>query len=206
MGRLDAPLFAWVRKSDPGVTRRVDISSGIQASLAGRYALALFELARDEKQLESVSMSLAAVRQALAESDDFRELTTSPLVGRDEAIKAVGATAEAMGLDPLTRNFLGVLAQNRRLSKLGGVIRAFNILAARHRGEITAEVTSAHPLDDDQVAAIKQKLRTRMGRDIAVELSVEPAILGGLVVKIGSQMIDGSIRTKLNNLAQAMKG
>jgi F-type H+-transporting ATPase subunit delta len=206
MGRLDAPLFAWVRKSDPGVTRRVDISSGIQASLAGRYALALFELARDEKQLESVGASLAVVRQALAESDDFAELTTSPLVGRDEAVKAVGAAGEVMGLDPLTRNFLGVLAQNRRLSKLGGVIRAFNILAARHRGEITAEVTSAHPLDDDQVAAIKQNLRTRMGRDIAVELSVEPDILGGLVVKIGSQMIDGSIRTKLNNLAQAMKG
>jgi len=184
----------------------VDISSGIQASLAGRYALALFGLARDEKQLESVGASLAAVRQALAESDDFRELTTSPLIGRDEAVKAVGAAADAIGVDPLTRNFLGVLAQNRRLSQLGGVIRAFNTLAARHRGEITAEVTSAHPLDDDQVTAIKQNLRTRMGRDIAVELSVDPAILGGLVVKIGSQMIDGSIRTKLNSLAQAMKG
>ena len=184
----------------------MDISSGIQASLAGRYALALFELARDEKQLESVGASLAAVRQALAESDELRELTTSPLIGREEAVKAIAAAAEAIGVDPLTSNFLGVLAQNRRLSKLGGVIRAFNTLAARHRGEITAEVTSAHPLDDDQVAAIKQNLRNRMGRDIAVELSVDPAILGGLVVKIGSQMIDGSIRTKLNSLAQAMKG
>ena len=184
----------------------MDISSGIQASLAGRYALALFELARDEKQLESVGASLDAVRRALAESEDFRTLTTSPLVGRDEAVKAVGATAEAMGLDPLTRNFLGVLAQNRRLSQLGNVIRAFNLLAARHRGEITAEVVSAHPLDDDQVAALKQNLRTRMGRDIAVDMNVDPAILGGLVVKIGSQMIDGSIRTKLNSLAQAMRG
>ena len=184
----------------------MDISSGIQASLAGRYALALFELARDEKQLETVTGSLAAVRAALAESEDFRELTTSPLIGREEAVKAVGAAAGAMRLDPLTRNFLGVLAQNRRLSKLEGVIRAFNTLAARHRGEITAEVTSAFPLDDDQVDAIKQNLRTRMGRDIAVEMNVDPAILGGLVVKIGSQMIDGSIRTKLNNLAQAMKG
>ena len=184
----------------------MDISSGIQASLAGRYALALFELARDEKQLETVAASLAAVGGALAESADFRELTTSPLIGREEAVRAVAAAAEPMGLDPLTRNFLGVLAQNRRLSKLGGVIRAFNMLAARHRGEITAEVTSAHPLDDDQVEAIKQNLRTRMGRDIAVEMNVDPAILGGLVVKIGSQMIDGSIRTKLNNLAKAMKG
>jgi F-type H+-transporting ATPase subunit delta len=184
----------------------VDISSGIQASLAGRYALALFGLARDEKQLKAVGASLASVRQALTESEDFRALTASPLVGRDEAVRAVAAAADSMKLDPLTKNFLGVLARNRRLSQLGNVIRAFNMLAARDRGEITAEVTSARPLDDDQVEAVKQTLRTRMGRDIAVEMSVDPAILGGLVVQIGSQKIDGSIRTKLNNLAQAMKG
>lgn len=184
----------------------MDISSGIQASLAGRYALALFGLARDEKKLEAVGTSLAAVRQALTESEDFRELTTSPLVGRDSAVQAIAAAAESMRLDPLTSNFLGVLAQNRRLAQLGNVIRAFNMLAARHRGEVTAEVTSARPLDDDQVDAIKQNLRARMGRDIAVEMNVDPAILGGLVVKIGSQRIDGSIRTKLNTLAHAMKG
>ena len=184
----------------------MDISSGIQASLAGRYALALFGLARDEKQLETVGVSLGTIRQALGESPDFRDLTTSPLVGRDEAIRAIDAAAGSLKIDPLTRNFLGVLAQNRRLSKLESVIRAFNTLAAQHRGEVTAEVTSARPLDDDQVEAIKQNLRVRMGRDIAVEMSVDPAILGGLVVKIGSQMIDGSIRTKLNTLAQAMKG
>ena len=184
----------------------MDISSGIQASLAGRYALALFELARDEKQLERVGASLATLRQALAESDDFRALAGSPLIGRSDKAKAVAAAAEAMGLDPLTRNFLGVLARNGRLSRLDAVIRAFTRLAASHRGEITAEVTSAHPLDDRQVDAIKQNLRTRMGRDIAVEMNVDPVILGGLVVKIGSRMIDGSIRTKLNTLAQAMKG
>jgi F-type H+-transporting ATPase subunit delta len=184
----------------------VDISGGIQASLAGRYALALFELARDEKQLETVSNSLGAVRQALAESDDFRALTTSPLVGRTESAKAIAGAAKVMSLDPITTNFLGVVARNRRLSQLGAVIRAFNLLAARHRGEITAEIVSARPLDDDQVDAIKASLRTRMGRDIAVDLDVDPAILGGLVVKVGSQMIDGSIRTKLNNLALAMKG
>ena len=184
----------------------MDISSGIQASLAGRYALALFELARDNKQLEAVGASLAAIRQALTESEDFRALTTSPLVGREEAIRATAATAASLKVDPLTANFLGVLAQNRRLSQLGNVIRAFNMLAASHRGEITAEVTSARPLDDDQVEAIKQTLRTRMGRDIAVEMNVDPAILGGLVVRIGSQRIDGSIRTKLHNLASAMKG
>ena len=184
----------------------MDISGGIQASLAGRYAIALFELAREEKQLEAVGASLAAVRQALAESEDFRALTTSPLVGRELAMGTIAATAAAMELDPITTKFLGLLARNRRLAQLGNVIRAFNTLTARHRGEITAEVVSAHPLDDGQVDAIKQKLRARFGSDIAVDLNVDPAILGGLVVKIGSEMIDGSIRTKLNNLAQAMKG
>jgi F-type H+-transporting ATPase subunit delta len=192
--------------SDPGATTRVDISSGIQASLAGRYAIALFELARDEKQIDIVAASLASLRQALAESDDLRELTSSPLLGREEQARAVGAVAGSLGVDPLTTNFLGVLANNRRLPQLPNVIRAYNLLAARHRGELTAEVTSAHPLNDGQVDSIKQHLRTRMGRDIAVDLTVDPAILGGLVVKIGSQMIDNSIRTKLNNLAHAMKG
>jgi F-type H+-transporting ATPase subunit delta len=184
----------------------VDISGGIQASLAGRYAIALFELANERKQLDAVGESLAALKQALAESDDFRALTTSPLVGRDQALQAVAATAQAMGLDPITANFLGVLARNRRLAQLGNVIRAFNLLAARHRGEINAEVTSAHALDEGQVDAIRTNLHTRYGADIALDLNVDPAILGGLVVKIGSRMIDGSIRTKLNSLASAMKG
>jgi len=184
----------------------VDISSGIQASLAGRYAIALFELARDEKQIDEVGASLARLRQAVTESADLRELISSPLIGREDQARAIGAVVGSLGLDRLTGNFVGVLAQNRRLSQIPAVIRNFNLLAARHRGEITAEVTSARPLDDDQVGQIKQQLRTRMGRDIAVELNVDPAILGGLVVKIGSQMIDSSIRTKLNTLAHAMKG
>ena len=184
----------------------MDISGGIQASLAGRYAIALFELADEQKQLDTVGESLAALKQALAESDDFRTLTTSPLIGRERAVAAVGASAGAMALDPITTNFLGVLAKNRRLGQLGNVIRAFNLLAARHRGEISAEVTSAHALDEGQVDALRQNLRTRYGADIALKLDVDPAILGGLVVKIGSRMIDGSIRTKLNNLAQVMKG
>jgi F-type H+-transporting ATPase subunit delta len=184
----------------------VDVSSGIQASLAGRYAIALFELARDAKQIETVGASLATLRRAIDESEDLRTLIGSPMIAREEQASALGAVVGSMELDPLTGNFVGVLAQNRRLSQLANVIRAFSLLAARHRGEITAEVTSARPLEEDQVAAIKQHLRSRMGRDIAVDLSVDPAILGGLVVKVGSQMIDSSIRTKLNTLAHAMKG
>ena len=184
----------------------MDISGGIQASLAGRYAIALFELANEGKKLDQVAASLAALKQALAESDAFRALTTSPLVGRDEAARAAAATARAMKLDPITANFLGLLAKNRRLGQLGAIIGAFDTLAARQRGEITAEVTSAHTLDEGQVDALKKNLRTRFGTDIAVDLRVDPAILGGLVVNVGSRRIDGSIRTKLNNLALAMKG
>lgn len=181
-------------------------SGGIQASLSGRYATALFDLARESKQIDAVSNSLAGLKDALSQSDDFRALTTNPLLGRVEAAKAVAAVAASMKLDPLTTRFLGALAQNRRLGQLEKMIASFNALAAAHRGEATAEVTSAHPLDDDQVSALKQQLRTKVGRDVAVDLKVDPAILGGLIVRIGSQMIDSSIRTRLNSLAVAMKG
>ena len=181
-------------------------SGGIQASLAGRYAIALFELARDGKAIDTVSASLANLKTALSDSDDFRRLTTSPLVSREQAVKAVAASASAIGLDPLTEKFIGVLASNRRLGQLGAIIRAFGQLAARHRGETTAEVTSAHPLSADQVDALKAKLKGQTGREVAVDLTVDPAILGGLIVKVGSRQVDGSIRTKLNTLANAMKG
>jgi F-type H+-transporting ATPase subunit delta len=185
----------------------VENSGGIQASLAGRYATALFELACDQKALDAVSDSLATLRAGLRDSDDLNRLITSPLISRDEAARAVAATAQAMQLDPITVNFLGVLAANRRLAQLAPVIRAFAMLTARYRGETTAEVTSAHPLDADQVDALKARLRSQTGgRDVAVELNVDPAILGGLIVKLGSRQIDGSIRTKLNTLAHAMKG
>ena len=181
-------------------------SGGIGASLSGRYATALFELARDSKKIESVEASLGKLRAALDQSSDFRALTTSPVLSRADAAKGVEAVAKPLGLDEITANFLGVLAANRRLNQLAMVIRNFRILAARHRGETTAEVTSAHPLDDDQVAQLKTQLKQRLGRDVSVELNVDPTILGGLVVRVGSQMIDGSIRTRLNSLAHAMKG
>jgi len=184
----------------------VESSGGIQASLGGRYALALFELAEEAKAIDQVEHSLLAVRDALAQSADLREVTTSPLVARGDAVKAVTATADQMGLDPTTRSFLGVLAENRRLGQLPQIIRAFRQLATRHRGEQTAEVTSAHPLTDEQVVELRQQLRQRVGREVAIDLNVDPAILGGLVVRIGSQMIDSSIRTRLNALASAMKG
>jgi F-type H+-transporting ATPase subunit delta len=184
----------------------VENSGGIRASLAGRYASALFELARDKRQIEAAGKSLDALSHALAESRDFDELVTSSLVSREEAGKAFAALAPKLGLDPLTANFLGVLANNGRKNQLRNVIRAYGRLAAEHRGETTADVITAHPLSDGQVAALKQQLRVRAGRDITIDARIDPDILGGIVVRMGSRQIDASIRTKLNRLASAMKG
>ncbi len=184
----------------------METSGGIRASLAGRYASALFDLALSERQIDAVSRSLDTLAQALLDSKEFAELIASPLVSRDQAGLALGALGPALGLDPLTTNFLGVLARNGRKSQLRAVIRAFKRLAADHRGETSAEVTTAHPLNDDQLAALRKQLRASAGREVAIEAAVDPAILGGIVVKLGSQMIDASIRTKLNRLALAMKG
>ena len=184
----------------------METSGGIRASLAGRYASALFDLAREQRQIESVSTSLEALSQALADSKDMSELVDSPLVSRDAAGKAFAAIAPQLSLDPITANFLGVLARNGRKEQLKTVIRAFRRLASEHRGETTAEVVTAHPLGDDQLASLKQSLRARAGRDVAIDATVNPDILGGIVIKLGSQQIDASIRTKLNRLASAMKG
>jgi F-type H+-transporting ATPase subunit delta len=185
---------------------RVETSGGIRASLAGRYASALFDLARDQRQIDTVGRSLDALGQALLDSKDFAELVTSPLVSREEAGKAFAALAPELGLDAITTSFLGVLAKNGRKNELRPVIRAFRRLSAEHRGETTADVITARPLNDDQVAALKTQLRVRAGRDVNIDSQVDPTILGGIVVKLGSQQIDASIRTKLNRLAQAMKG
>ena len=184
----------------------METSSGIRASLAGRYASALFDLARDRRQIDAVGRGLETLAQALLDSREFAELIDSPLVSRDEAGKALAALAPQLGLDPITSNFLGVLARNGRKRELRQVIRLFKRIAAEHRGEATAEVTTARPLNDDQLAALKAQLRARAGREVNLDARVDPAILGGLVVKLGSRKVDASIRTKLNRLASAMKG
>jgi F-type H+-transporting ATPase subunit delta len=183
----------------------VDISAGIKASLAGRYASALFELAAENGKVTAVEKDLETLGAALRESGDLAALTTNPEMGRDVAGKAMAAVAGTLGLSDLTGNFLGVLAANRRLAKLPAIIAAFKAIAAAQRGEVTATVTSAHPLSDDQIAALKTKLTAREGRTVMLTASVDPDLLGGLVVTIGSQRIDASIRTRLNSLAQAMK-
>ena len=184
----------------------METSGGIQASLAGRYATALFGLARDEMKIDAVTRSLDSLDRALTESTDFAALVSSPMVGRADAAKAIAALVPTLSIDPTTANFLNVLAKNGRLGELKSVIRVVRQLAAGHRGETTAEVTSARALDDQQVAALKSNLKTRLGRDVAIDARVDPSLLGGIVVRLGSQMIDASIKTKLNTLANAMKG
>jgi F-type H+-transporting ATPase subunit delta len=204
--RFSAPFFASGHIFRFWSFSRVETSGGIRASLAGRYASALFDLARDGRQIESVGKSLDALGQALLDSKDFSELVTSPLVSREEAGKAFAALAPDLGLDAITTNFLGVLAKNGRKGELRNVIGAYRRLAAEHRGETSAEIVTAHALNDDQLAALRQQLRSRAGRDVTIDATIDPDILGGIVVKLGSQQIDASIRTKLNRLAQAMKG
>jgi F-type H+-transporting ATPase subunit delta len=188
----------------------VENSGGIQgnitAGLAGRYAVALFDLARESNDIDSVQKSLATLKTGLAESADLAALVSSPVVSRGDAAKAIAAVAKAMKLDSLTGKFLGVLAENRRLADLPAMIDAYQAIVAAHRGEVTAKVTSAHPLSAAQLKALAANLKTRVGRDVQIATTVDPAILGGLVVQLGSQLIDGSIRTRLNSFAQAMKG
>ena len=181
-------------------------SGGITASLQGRYASALFDLASEQGFVTAVESDLEKLGEALKGSDDLAALIRNPKVSRDDTAKAMDAVGGVLGLSPLTKNFIGVLAANRRLAALPDIVRSFATIAAAQRGEVNAEVTSAHPLDDKQIAQLAAKLKAREGKEVKIKASVDPEILGGLVVRIGSRQIDSSIRTRLNSLANAMKG
>jgi len=180
--------------------------SSVALGLSGRYATALFDLAVEAKTLDAVAASLATLKGALAESADLKAMTTSPMVSRTAAAAGIKCVAESLKLDTLTRNFLGVLAKNRRLAALPAIIRDFNALVAARRGEISARVTSAHALSAAQQKALAAKLKAGLGRDVALDITVDPAILGGLIVRVGSRMIDSSLKTRLDSLGQALKG
>ncbi|MDX2157277.1 MAG: F0F1 ATP synthase subunit delta [Hyphomicrobiaceae bacterium] len=178
----------------------------IMASVAGRYASALFDLARDERSLDAVETDMTTLAGMLAESADLTRMVRSPVISADDQGKAVTALAASAGFSQLTVNFLKLLARSRRLFALSDIVKIFRQIAARHRGEVTAEVVSAHPLNDGQRAALEDALKgTAAGRHVRIETRVDPAILGGLVVKMGSRMIDSSLRTKLNSLSTRMK-
>lgn len=184
----------------------MDNSGGITASLQGRYASALFDIASEKGLVTAVESDLDKLGDALGQSKELANLIRNPQISREAAGKAMDGVADVLGLSDLTKNFVGVLAANRRLGALAEIVRAFSAIAAAQRGEVNAEVTSAHPLTDAQLAELTQKLKAREGKEIKLKASVDPEILGGLVVRIGSRQIDGSIRTRLNSLANAMKG
>ena len=184
----------------------MELSAGIKASLAGRYASALFDLASEGGTVTAVESDLDKLDGALRESAELRALIKNPEVSREQIGKVLAGIGQYLGLEDLTKHFLGVLAQNRRIADLPAMIRAFHAIAAAQRGEVSAEVASAHALTDEQIATLEQKLRAREGRTVKLKTRVDPDLLGGLVVTVGSKRIDGSIRTRLNSLAQAMKG
>jgi F-type H+-transporting ATPase subunit delta len=174
--------------------------------ISGRYARALFELARDRSALDAVAGDLDRLAAMLDDSADLVRLVRSPVLSRSEQGRAMAAVAERAEFETLTRNFLGLIAQNRRLFALAGMIRDFRRLLASHRGEISGEVFSAHPLNDAQLESIRSQLAKAMGQEVSVTAKVDASLLGGLVVKVGSRMVDSSLKTKLQNIRFAMKG
>ena len=177
-----------------------------ESGMAARYALALFELADEQRKLDTVAGDLRALDAAIEENDDLRRMMASPVLRRALQGKAIGAVLEKMGADDLTRRFIGVAAANRRLFALRQIIRAFLAELAERRGEITAEVTSARALNDEQSRSVEQALQRIEGRNVALTLKVDPALIGGLVVRVGSRMIDSSLKTQLEKMKLVMKG
>jgi len=177
----------------------------IISGMAGRYALALFELALESKKLKKVQAELNIFKGLLEGSADLQRLVRSPVFSADEQGRAVAAIAKKAKISGITANFLALITQNRRLFAVGDMIHAFHVLAAMHRGEVSADVTSPSKLSADQIKALKASLKAAIGQNVQLTTHVDPALLGGLVVKVGSRMIDTSLKTKLDNLQFAMK-
>jgi F-type H+-transporting ATPase subunit delta len=176
------------------------------SGLAERYAAALFDLADERKALDAVAGDLGALRGLLRESADLRRLIRSPVLSRAEQAKAVATLAERAQFQPITRNFLGLLAQNRRLFALPEMIDGFLSQLAARRGEVTAQVVAAQELTPAQREAVGEQLRKAVGQKVAVDIKVDPGLIGGLVIKVGSRMVDASLKSKLHRLQLAMKG
>lgn len=180
-------------------------SSSLISGVAQRYAGSLFELALEAKSIASVEQDLGRFEALLEESADLRRLISSPVFTSEDQLRAVSDIAEKAGIDGLVGNFLKVVARNRRLFAVPGMIAAFRAIAAEHRGEVTADVVAAHELSADQQKELKATLTGVAGKDVTVNVTVDPSILGGLIVKMGSRQIDTSLRTKLSSLKLALK-
>jgi len=175
------------------------------SGVSGRYATALFELARDEKSVDAVKADLDRFDALLNESADLKRLVRSPVFTAEAQLKALTAVLDKAGISGIAANFLKVLTKNRRLFAVSDVIRALRALVARFKGEATADVTVAETLNDRNLDALKTALKSVTGKDVMLNVKVDPSIIGGLVVKLGSRMVDSSLRTKLNSIKHAMK-
>ena len=175
------------------------------SGVSGRYATALFELARDEHSIDAVKADLEKFEAMLADSADLKRLVRSPVFSAGEQSRALAAVLDKAGISGVAARFLKVLTANRRLFAVTDVIRAFRALVAKFKGEATADVTVAEKLSDKNLDALKTALKSVTGKDVALNVNVDPSIIGGLVVKLGSRMVDSSLRTKLNSIKHAMK-
>ncbi|HKS84131.1 MAG TPA: F0F1 ATP synthase subunit delta [Pseudolabrys sp.] len=178
----------------------------IISGMAGRYATALFELALDDKAVDAIKKDLDQFDALVASSPDLARLVRSPVFDADVQLKALSAVLAKAGIGGLAANFLRVITTNRRLFAVRDMIRAYRMLVARHKGEVTAQVTVAEKLSDTSLDSLKSALKSVTGgKDIDLDVKIDPAIIGGLVVKVGSRMVDSSLRTKLNSIKLAMK-
>ena len=175
------------------------------SGVSGRYATALFELARDEKSIDAVKTDLDRFDALLGESADLNRLVRSPVFSAEAQSRALSAVLDKAGISGIARNFLRVVAANRRLFAVREIIRGYKALVAKHKGEVTAEVTVAQPLNDARLDEIRAALRAVTGKDVQIDVDVDPSIIGGLKVKLASRMVDASLRTKLNSIKFAMK-
>lgn len=175
------------------------------SGVAGRYAMALFELARDEKSVDAVKADLDKFDAMLAESQDLNRLVRSPVFTSDIQGKALGAVLAQAGITGIAANFLKLLTANRRLFIIRDAITSFRALVAKYKGEATADVTVAEALNDKNLDSLKAALKAVTGKDVVLNVKVDPSIIGGLIVKLGSRMVDSSLRTKLNSIKHAMK-
>lgn len=181
-------------------------ASAKASGLAGRYAIALFELAEEQAALDAVASDLEGLKSLLAESSELRRLIRSPVITREEQARALRSVAERAGFSELTQRFLGVLAHQRRLFALPEIVEAFEEMLAEHRGEVGADLISAVPLSEEQIEAVREQLGKSIGQKVRLTTAVDPNLLGGLIVRVGSRMIDASLRTKLHQLELAMRG
>jgi len=176
------------------------------STIAGRYATAIFDLAIEMNALDAVATDFAALKRMMAASPDLTRLVRAPIFGRDEQKKGMAAVLSQMGANALTTQFVFLLAAKRRLFGLSDIIAAFDAMVMRQRGAMRAQVTSARALKDSEIEELKRVLKDKLKRDPLIETHVDPTLLGGLVVKVGSRMIDSSLRTKLNGMRSAMRG